>query len=208
MSIIEEGHAKSVCMAHLAMVGSHVTNGVAALHTDLLKTSVFPDFVALFPGRFQNKTNGVTPRRWLNQCNPGLTQLISHWIEQPRWLRHFGHISLLRPVADHPGLQAEWQAVKQKNKARLAGVIKAACKVTVRTDALFDVQVCLSLWQGSAGPGRHTSHLRLPPNEGQAHPRVQAPAVKCAVLHPPLQHDQGDVTCGALPCCAAGHHFR
>lgn len=130
-------------MAHLAMVGSHVTNGVAALHTDLLKSDVFPDFVSIFPTRFQNKTNGVTPRRWLNQCNRGLTALISKWIdaEASVWLKDMGRLAALRAVSDHATLQAEWQAVKDANKARLAAHIKKACGVTVHTHAIFDVQV-------------------------------------------------------------------
>ena len=146
-------------MAHLAMVGSHVTNGVAALHTDLLKSAVFPDFVSLYPGRFQNKTNGVTPRRWLNQCNRGLTSLISKWINTTEdvdsldWLKDFGRLTALRPVADHPKLQTEWQAVKASNKARLAAHIKKACGVTVYPSALFDVQVCSLAGLNTANSG-------------------------------------------------------
>lgn len=76
------GQPKCVRMAHLAMVGSHTTNGVAAIHTELVKSAVFPDFFALFPERFQNKTNGVTPRRWINQCNPQLASIITKWLDR------------------------------------------------------------------------------------------------------------------------------
>ena len=90
----------------------------------------------------QNKTNGVTPRRWLNQCNRGLTALISKWTETEAsvWLKDMARLEGLRAVSDHPTLQAEWQAVKNTNKARLAAHIQRACKVTVHTHALFDVQ--------------------------------------------------------------------
>ena len=101
MSIIEEGYPKSVRMAHLAMVGSHATNGVAAIHTELVKSVVFPDFFAMFPERFQNKTNGVTPRRWINQCNPTLSGIITKWLDSDEWLKHLNMLAGLRPVADH-----------------------------------------------------------------------------------------------------------
>ena len=104
MSIVEEGHPKCVRMAHLAMVGSHTTNGVAAIHTELVKSVVFPSFFEMFPERFQNKTNGVTPRRWINQCNPRLAGIISKWLDTDEWLKRMELLRGLQPVADHVGL--------------------------------------------------------------------------------------------------------
>ena len=141
LSIIEEGGAKSVRMAHLAIVGSHSTNGVAAIHSELVKSVVFPDFYALWPERFQNKTNGVTPRRWMAQCNPTMSKVITSWLDSDGWLTNLNMLEGLRPVADVPKLQDEWREVKVANKERLAKHIKAACGVTVSTSALFDVQV-------------------------------------------------------------------
>ncbi len=142
MSIIDESHGKYVRMAHLAIVGSHAVNGVAAIHTELVKSVVFPDFYALYPDKFQNKTNGVTPRRWINQCNPGLASILSKWLDSEEWLKHLNMCVALRPVADNEELQAEWQFVKRAAKVKLAAHIKRACGgLVVSPDALFDVHV-------------------------------------------------------------------
>jgi len=141
LSLVEEGGMKMIRMANLGIVGSHAVNGVAELHSDLLKSDVFPEFFRMFPERFCNKTNGVTPRRWINQCNPGLSAIITKWLDSEDWLKHLDMLGSLRSVADTPELQREWAAVKQANKARLARVIERDCGVRVRPDALFDVQV-------------------------------------------------------------------
>ena len=141
MSIIDENGTKSVRMAHLAVFGSHVINGVAALHSELVKSDVFPDFYQMMPERFQNKTNGVTSRRWINQANPKLRELITKWIGTEEWIKNLSIVSGLRPVADNKELQAEWRAVKTQNKMRLRDIIQKSCGVAVMPTALFDVQV-------------------------------------------------------------------
>ena len=141
MSLIDESHGKMVRMAHLAVVGSHVVNGVAAIHSELVKSDVFPDFYEMFPERFQNKTNGVTSRRWINQANPGLRNLITKWLDSEAWIKNLSNLTGLRAVYDSAELHAEWRAVKTACKARLADVIRRTTKVAVNPAALFDVQV-------------------------------------------------------------------
>ncbi|KAI8925852.1 glycosyl transferase [Entophlyctis helioformis] len=141
MSIIEEGHPQHVRMAFLAVVGSHCVNGVAALHSDLVKSQLFPDFVEFFgAAKFTNVTNGVTPRRWLHQANPLLSDLITEKLGGDRWLRELDSLSELKAFADDREFQKRWMAIKRTNKARLADYIAAACGVQVSPDALFDVQ--------------------------------------------------------------------
>lgn len=133
MSIIEEDHGKQVRMANLAIVSSHAVNGVAALHTHLLRTQVFPDFEAMFPDLIQNKTNGVTPRRWMNQCNPGLSALISSTLGSSTWLKELDELQGLRAHADDIDLIRPWMQIKQENKERLAAFVKKEVKVEVPT---------------------------------------------------------------------------
>jgi len=140
MSIIEEGPERMVRMAYLAIVGSFSVNGVAALHTQLLKDGLFHDFYRLWPARFNNKTNGVTPRRWLAACNPRLTQLIDRTIGSG-WISHLPELAGLEQRLDDPEFHAEWHAIKQHNKARLAAMVQQDCGVEFPLDALFDVQV-------------------------------------------------------------------
>jgi starch phosphorylase len=140
MSLIEEGPVQSARMAHLAMVGSRCVNGVAALHTDLLRTRVVPDFAELWPEKLVNVTNGVTPRRWLLVCNPGLASAITRRIGDG-WVRDLDQLRRLEEYADDPEFQAEIQAVKQENKQRLASWVQKRMGVTLPTEALFDVQV-------------------------------------------------------------------
>ena len=143
-SIIEENGHKMVRMAHLSVVGSHAVNGVAALHTALLKKDLFPEFDTLFPGKFQNKTNGVTPRRWLLKCNPRLAALITRTLPgkaSTDWPRHLDLLRGLEKSADSTAFQSEFMAIKRANKADLAAVIKAECGVTVSPGAIFDVQI-------------------------------------------------------------------
>ena len=141
LSIIDEAGQKSVRMAHLASVGSHTINGVAALHTELLKETVLRDFHAVYPERIVNVTNGVTPRRWIALSNPELSALISDRIGD-RWLWCLEEeLIRLEAFADDAGFQAEWRAIKAANKRRLAGVIRHRCGIEVDPGSLFDVQV-------------------------------------------------------------------
>lgn len=140
MSLIGEDDGKSVRMAHLATVGSHAVNGVAALHTELLKSSVLKDFYELWPERFSNKTNGVTPRRFLALANPGLRDLLDTTVG-PGWLTDLGKLRELEPLADDAAFGAKWRAVKRANKARLAHYIHANTGVELNPDWLFDIQV-------------------------------------------------------------------
>jgi starch phosphorylase len=140
MSLIDEHGDKFVRMANLACVGSSAINGVAALHTELLKQTVLRDFHELWPAKFSNKTNGVTPRRFLVLANPGLTQLISSRIGDG-WVRHLDRLRELEPLATDAAFQAEWQRVKHANKVRLAAAIRQATGISVDPASLFDVQV-------------------------------------------------------------------
>lgn len=142
MSIIEEGPVRQVRMAWLAIIGSFSVNGVAALHSRLLKEGLFRDFVDLWPGKFNNKTNGVTPRRWVAHANPGMSALISSTIGEG-WIADLAQLEQLKPLADpkNAAFHADWRAVKRANKQRLADLVLAECGVTFNPDALFDVQV-------------------------------------------------------------------
>ena len=139
-SLIEENGGKSVRMANLSVVGSHAVNGVAELHTALLKRTLFPEFDALYPAKFRNKTNGVTPRRWLLKCNPRLAALITARLGGG-WARDLDELRGLERFAGDRAFREEFMAVKRANKADLAAVIAAECGVTVSPDALFDVQI-------------------------------------------------------------------
>ena len=140
MSIIEEGATPQVRMAYLAIVGSFSVNGVAALHSQLLVQGLFRDFYELWPEKFNNKTNGVTPRRWLVRCNPGLTGLISGKIGDG-FVSDLGRIEEVAPFADDPEFRNQWHAVKQANKERLALLVLDQCGVPFNPASLFDVQV-------------------------------------------------------------------
>jgi starch phosphorylase len=140
MSLIEEGPEQKVRMAHLAIVGSHSVNGVAALHTQILTAEVFRDFCELWPERFNNKTNGITPRRWLRACNPGLAQLISAQIGES-WVKDLSQLRRLEPLAEDAAFRAEWRRVKRANKERLAGQVEAQHRLSLNLDSLFDCQV-------------------------------------------------------------------
>lgn len=140
LSLIEEAGERRVRMAHLSIVGSHKVNGVSALHSELLVKTIFADFAALWPERFTNMTNGVTPRRWLAQANPGLAALLDKTIGAG-WHLELDRLARLKAFAADPGFRAEFMAVKRANKARLAAHIKAATGLVVDPDSLFDVQV-------------------------------------------------------------------
>ncbi len=140
LSLIEEGQVQMVRMAHLSVVGSHSVNGVAALHTKLLKKELFPDFDAMYPGKFNNKTNGITPRRWLLACNPRLSDLIASRIGHG-WERDLDKLRKLEPYAEDAEFREEFMAVKLANKKRLAGYIADECGIEVDPAAMFDVQI-------------------------------------------------------------------
>ncbi len=140
VSLIDEAGGRRVRMGQLAFVGSHSINGVSALHTELMKQTVFSDLHKLYPDRINNKTNGITPRRWLMQCNPGLTKLVSERIG-PGFLDDIDLLQGLKAHAEDPGFQAQFAAVKTANKQRLAKLIKDRMNITVSPDALFDVQI-------------------------------------------------------------------
>ena len=141
VSLIDEAGDKYIRMAHLASVGSHAINGVAALHTELLKRTVLHDFYRLAPEKFFNVTNGVTPRRWIALSNPKLSALITRYIGD-RWLANLeDELRQLEPLADDPDFQVDWQAVKADNKRALARLIKERTDIVVDPHSLFDIQV-------------------------------------------------------------------
>ncbi|MDB6167008.1 MAG: malP [Lacunisphaera sp.] len=141
-SIIEENGHKQVRMANLAVAGSHTVNGVAALHTQLLKKDLFPEFDALYPGKFQNKTNGITPRRWLLKTNPRLSDLITKKLGSEAWVRDLDLLKNLEKLAGDAAFQREFMSIKHANKVDLAATIQAECGgLKVSPDALFDVQI-------------------------------------------------------------------
>ncbi|BCB27921.1 alpha-1,4 glucan phosphorylase [Sulfurimicrobium lacus] len=140
MSIIDESRGRRVRMAHLAIVGSHHVNGVAQIHSDLMKTTIFADFERYYPGKLTNITNGITPRLWLNQANPGLAQLATRHIGKG-WITDLGKLRQLSALADDSGFQAEFRAVKRANKEKLAAILAHKLRLDVNPDSLFDVHV-------------------------------------------------------------------
>jgi starch phosphorylase len=140
LSLIDEHGERYVRMAHLACVGSHTINGVAELHSELLKQDVLKDFYELWPERFTNKTNGVTPRRWLALSNPRLSSLISEAIGES-WVKNLDELRRLEPLADDAAFRARWRATKHANKAELATFVKERTGIVIDPESLFDVQV-------------------------------------------------------------------
>ncbi|KAL1122019.1 hypothetical protein AAG570_003425 [Ranatra chinensis] len=140
MSLIEESPEKKVNMAHLSIVGSHAVNGVAQIHSDILKTEVFKDFYELAPEKFQNKTNGITPRRWLMLCNPGLSDVISEKIGED-WVVHLEQLHQLKQWAKDPAFQRAVMKVKQENKLKLAQILEHDYGVEINPASMFDIQV-------------------------------------------------------------------
>jgi glycogen phosphorylase len=139
-SIIEEGQVRKVRMAHLAIVGTHSTNGVAAIHSDLLKTTVVPDFAAMYPERFSNKTNGVTPRRWMLLANPDLAKLISDAIGDT-WKTDLTKLRGILPLADDAAFRGGFQVAKRQARVRFANWLKSAHGQIVDPDSIFDSQI-------------------------------------------------------------------
>ncbi len=140
LSIIDSHGEPQIRMAHLAIVGSFSVNGVAELHTQLLKEGLFKDFYELWPEKFNNKTNGVTPRRWLAFCNPGLSTLLDDTIGTG-WCTDLKQLEQLRPHAEDASFRQQWAAVHRANKVRLAELVEKEAGVTFNPDMLFDVQV-------------------------------------------------------------------
>lgn len=142
VSIIEESNPKMIRMAYLAIIGSHKVNGVAELHSDLIKTTIFKDFVTIYgPDKFTNVTNGVTPRRWLHQANPRLSELIASKIGSYDFLKDLSQLNKIEEYVDDKDFRKEFQEIKYANKVRLAKHIKEVTGISVNPAALFDVQV-------------------------------------------------------------------
>ncbi len=140
MSIIDENNGKRIRMAHLAVVGSHKVNGVAALHTELMKQSIFADFNRFYPDKIINKTNGITPRRWLNQANPELSSLISSKIGND-WTTDLDQLKKLIPLTKDKDFCLQFSAVKRNNKLRLAKLIKQRLNIDVNVNSIFDIHI-------------------------------------------------------------------
>jgi starch phosphorylase len=140
LSLVNESDGGFVRMAHLAALGSHAINGVAELHTELLKTNVLRDFYDLTPQKFSNKTNGVTPRRWMVLSNPRLTKLLNARLGSG-WIRDLDKLRRLEPMVEDAELRAEWRAIRQHNKLQLAGYIHERLGITIDPESMFDVLV-------------------------------------------------------------------
>ncbi|MFC1843799.1 glycogen/starch/alpha-glucan phosphorylase [Thermodesulfobacteriota bacterium] len=140
LSLIEEGPVKKVRMAALAIIGSHSVNGVAELHSNLLRTRIFKDFYKMFPERFNNKTNGITQRRWLLKSNPDLASLITETIGDA-WVTNLDHLRELEPLAEDEKFQKKWARAKKNRKVKLAKFISLECGVAVDPESMFDVHV-------------------------------------------------------------------
>src|SRR5215472_2876371 len=140
MSIIEEGPEKHVRMAHLAIIGSHAVNGVSRLHSELIKTSLVPDFAQLWPERFSNKTNGVAPRRWILKANPQLAALLTRSVGES-WIADLEQVRAIEKNAGDPGFQQEFMAIKRRNKEKLAREVFQTTAVAIDPQSMFDVQV-------------------------------------------------------------------
>ncbi|KAK4753551.1 hypothetical protein SAY87_001655 [Trapa incisa] len=132
---------KLVRMANLCIAGGFAVNGVAEIHSEIVKEEVFNEFYKLWPEKFQNKTNGVTPRRWIRFCNPDLSKILTKWIGTDDWTINMEKLGLLRKFADNEDLQLEWREAKRKNKTKVAAFLKDKTGYTVNPDAMFDVQV-------------------------------------------------------------------
>ena len=140
MSLIEEGPRKHVRMANMAIVGSHSTNGVAAIHSELLRTTTVKDLAEMFPERFSNKTNGVTPRRWLLLANPALSRTITEAIGEG-WVTGLSQLSKLKPLADDKGFRDSFRRPNEQAKLQFASWLKSSSGQTVDPDTIFDCQI-------------------------------------------------------------------
>ncbi|XP_064411921.1 glycogen phosphorylase, brain form [Latimeria chalumnae] len=140
MSLIEEGDCKRINMAHLCVIGSHAVNGVARIHSEIVKNSVFKDFYDLEPAKFQNKTNGITPRRWLLLCNPGLADVIAERIGED-YLKDLSQLKKLLDYVDNEAFIRDVAKIKQENKLKFAAYLEKHYQVQINPDSMFDVQV-------------------------------------------------------------------
>uniref|UniRef100_UPI003AAAE933 glycogen phosphorylase, brain form-like n=1 Tax=Centroberyx gerrardi TaxID=166262 RepID=UPI003AAAE933 len=140
MSLIEEGDPKRINMAHLCVVGSHAVNGVAQIHSDIVKSTVFKDFHDVDPEKFQNKTNGITPRRWLLLCNPGLADIIAERIGED-FLTDLQQLRKLLDFVDDEGFIRDVAKVKQENKQKFSSFLQQQQQIQINPESLFDVQV-------------------------------------------------------------------
>ncbi|KAF7652794.1 hypothetical protein LDENG_00092280 [Lucifuga dentata] len=140
MSLIEEGSQKRINMAHLCIVGSHAVNGVAQIHSDILKATIFKDFYEMEPHKFQNKTNGITPRRWLVMCNPGLAEVIAERIGE-EFIRDLDQLQRLREFVNDEAFIRDVAKVKQENKLKFAVHLEEHYKVKINPNSMFDIQV-------------------------------------------------------------------
>ena len=140
LSLIDEGDVRKVRMASLAIIGSHSVNGVAELHSTLLRNKIFKDFYEIFPDRFNNKTNGITQRRWLLKSNPDLANLITDTIGDD-WVTNLDHLRELEPFAEDSKFQKKWARAKKNRKEKLAQFISRECGITIDPESMFDVQV-------------------------------------------------------------------
>ncbi|KAI5574378.1 hypothetical protein BDE02_10G142300 [Populus trichocarpa] len=132
---------KMVRMANLCVVGGYAVNGVAEIHSEIVKNEVFNEFYKLWPEKFQNKTNGVTPRRWIRFCNPDLSKIITKWTGTDDWVLNTEKLSTLAEFSDNEDLQSEWREAKKRNKIKVADFLKEKTGYIVNPDAMFDVQV-------------------------------------------------------------------
>uniref|UniRef100_A0A665US97 Alpha-1,4 glucan phosphorylase n=1 Tax=Echeneis naucrates TaxID=173247 RepID=A0A665US97_ECHNA len=140
MSLIEEGGQKRINMAHLCIVGSHAVNGVAQIHSDILKATIFKDFYEMEPHKFQNKTNGITPRRWLVMCNPGLAEVIAERIGED-YIRELDQLRSLRKYINDEAFIRDIAKVKQENKLKFSVHLEEHYKVKINPNSMFDIQV-------------------------------------------------------------------
>ncbi|KAM0941419.1 putative glycogen phosphorylase [Dioscorea sansibarensis] len=143
MRIVDNSNPQKpvIHMANLCVVSSHTVNGVAQLHSDILKSELFADYVSIWPTKFQNKTNGITPRRWLRFCSPELSSIITKWIKTDEWITNLDLLRGLCQFADDEGLHAEWASAKMANKSRLAQYVLQVTGVSIDPNSLFDIQV-------------------------------------------------------------------
>lgn len=141
MAILEQRPQGHVRMAHLSIVGSFSVNGVSELHSRLLRERMFPEYDAFYPGRFRNKTNGVTPRRWVLECNPGLSALFTEVVGSERWVTDMSALSEVERHADDAGFRERWRAVSRENKVRLVEHLGALHGVRIDPDSIFDIQI-------------------------------------------------------------------
>lgn len=142
LRILDNNPKKPVVrMANLCVVSSHMVNGVAQLHSDILKAELFADYVSIWPAKFQNKTNGITPRRWIKFCNPELSDIITKWLKTDQWVTDLDLLTNLRLFAENSDFQNEWESAKLASKKRLANYILQVTGETIDPNSLFDIQV-------------------------------------------------------------------